>query len=138
MSVFLEKSHPPNDLDLSNALGPSKRCWDEIIRAIQLEYPPIVFEWKHSGAKYGWSLRLLQKKHRILYLIPEKDHFLTAFILSDRSVAAALKSDLPRDVQEIIRSARKYPEGTGFRLEIRTAADVGVVRKLAALKMRPE
>jgi hypothetical protein len=50
-------------------------------------------------------------------------------------VKAAHESDLPVSVLKIIDSAKKYAEGRGVRLEVRSAEDVRNVEKLAVIKM---
>jgi hypothetical protein len=42
---------------------------------------------------------------------------------------------LPVSVLKIIDNAKKYVEGRGVRLEVRSAEDVRNVEKLAAIKM---
>ena len=46
-----------------------------------------------------------------------------------------MDSNLPADVIKLIKTAPKYPEGRGIRLEVRTAADVKNAKKLLAIKM---
>ena len=48
---------------------------------------------------------------------------------------AAHESDLPVSILKIIDNARRYAEGRGVRLEVRSAEDVCNVGKLAAIKM---
>jgi len=92
-------------------------------------------EWKSSGAKYGWSLRLKVKKRNIVYLSPCDGCFRVAFILGDRAVTAARKSDLAKSTQKIIDEAPRYPEGTGVRLMVKAAKDLASIKKLAMIKM---
>jgi hypothetical protein len=42
----------------------------------------------------------------------------------------------PRTVTDLIESAKKYPEGTGVRLDVRNSDDVATVKKLAAIKVK--
>jgi len=55
--------------------------------------------------------------------------------LGEKAVKAAHKSDLSVSVLKAIDSARKYAEGRGVRLEIRSGEDAGNVEKLAGIKM---
>ncbi len=135
LSYFDDKSRQPGDADLAEALGKTKKYWDEIIAHAAKEYEPLTEEWKYSGVKWGWSMRLIRKKRTILYLTPCKDYYFTGFVLGDRAVEAARQSDLPAPVMEVINSAPKYGEGTGFRLEIRTEEDLESSKILAGIKM---
>jgi hypothetical protein len=43
---------------------------------------------------------------------------------------------LPFPVLEVIYSEKKYAEGRGVRIEVRTPHDVSLVEKLAFIKMK--
>lgn len=62
--------------------------------------------------------------------------FRIAFMFGDKAIAAIEASDLPKALVESVRSARKYVEGRGLTIEVRTAEDAVNVRKLIAVKMR--
>jgi hypothetical protein len=55
--------------------------------------------------------------------------------LGEKAVKAAHESDLSASVLEAIDSAKKYAEGKGVRLEVRSVEDVRNVEKLAIIKM---
>ena len=94
-----------------------------------------VREWNSYSPKAGWSLRLKSKKRNIVHLGPCPGAFRVAFVLGDKAVAAARQGALPRRVIKILDAAPRYPEGTGIRLEIKTAKDIAIVEQLAALKL---
>jgi hypothetical protein len=93
-------------------------------------------EWNSYSKKAGWSLRLKRKKRVIVYLAPCRGCFRVAFILGDKAVKAAREVKLPARVLKIIDEAPHYAEGTGVRLEVKTVADVVVVKRLAAVKLQ--
>jgi hypothetical protein len=68
-------------------------------------------------------------------MTPCRKHFLVGFVLGDRAVKAAHDSTLPEPVLAVIDGARKYAEGRGVRLEVRTKKDRDHVMELAAIKM---
>ncbi|MHC4519139.1 MAG: DUF3788 domain-containing protein, partial [Planctomycetota bacterium] len=135
LSALDDKAKRPDDKDLAEVLGRSKARWDELITHVAAEYEPVTEDWAHSGAKYGWCLRLKRKKRTLLYLIPCQRHFLCAFVFGGKATEVARKSALPADVMTTINEARVYAEGRGFRLEVRTKANVATMMKLAAIKM---
>jgi hypothetical protein len=60
-----------------------------------------------------------------------------AFVRSrfgDRAVAAVETSGLPESLIMELQSAKKYAEGRGLRIEVKTKADVRVVLKLIEIK----
>ena len=135
LSILDDKSKRPDDEQLKEVLGRTKRLWDELIAHATEEYEPVVQEWNYSGAKYGWSSKLVRKKRTILYLIPCRRYFLCAFVFGGKATEAARQSDLPPDIMKTIDDAPVYGEGRGFRLEVRKKQDVEVMKRLAAIKM---
>jgi hypothetical protein len=62
--------------------------------------------------------------------------FRASLILGDRAIAAARASDLPKAVLKEIAGARRYAEGTGIRLLVKTAEDQSPVRTLVEIKLQ--
>jgi len=135
LSVFVDKSRPPRDDDLAATLGSTFVFWNELKRLIASRFAPLSVEWGFSSKKTGWGLRLKREKRTILYMAPCKGYFLASFALGEKAVEAARKSDLPASVLKVIDSAKKYAEGRGVRLEVRSTEDVRNVEKLAVIKM---
>ena len=54
---------------------------------------------------------------------------------SPAAVKAARQSKLPKSVAKVIEDAPRYPEGTGVRLTVKAAKDLGAIRKLAIIKL---
>jgi hypothetical protein len=68
-------------------------------------------------------------------MVPCKGYFLASFALGEKAVKAAHESGLPAPILETIDASKKYAEGRGVRLEVRTAADLRGIEKLAMIKM---
>ena len=135
LSAFDDKSHQPTDADLAAVLGRSGGAWDELKSYICAEYQPLVENWQFSGAKWGWSLRLKQKKRAVVYMTPQEKRFQVGFALGEKAVKAARNAKLPDNVLAIIDSAPKYAEGRGFRMEIKTKKELAGLKKLIAIRM---
>ena len=134
-SIFDDKETRPEDVALADSLGGTCSLWDELKLRIEWKHSPLSEEWVFSGKNYGWSLRLKQKKRAVLYMTPCSGYFRVAFAFGEKAVRAAHTSKLPTAVLSLIDEAKKYPEGRAVRLEVRTAKDVDIVEKLAAIKM---
>ena len=135
LSAFDDKSNQPTAGQIQEMLRRTGVHWDGLIAHISAEYAPLDQTWNFSGAKWGWSLRLKQKKRTVLYMTPCKGFFLVGFVLGDKAVKAAHDNNLPGAVLATIDEARKYAEGRGVRLEVRTKKALDHVKKLAAVKM---
>lgn len=135
LSAFADKSHEPRATDLMRTLGRSGGRWNELIAHLETDFAPLEQAWNFAGAKWGWSLRLKQKKRTILYLTPREKFFMAGFALGEKAVTAAHDAGLPAEILTLIDEARKYAEGRAVRLEVRTKADLDNTRKVAAIKM---
>jgi hypothetical protein len=133
--VHDDHPRPPRPADLAELLGRAGGLWDDVKAHAAREFAPISEEWTRPGKKYSWSLRLKHRARTVCYLLPRPRHFLVAFVLGERAVAAAHQSTLPRSVLEAIDAARPYAEGRGIRIEVRTRKDLAQIRTLAAIKM---
>ena len=134
-NAFIGKLEKPTDTDLTEALGPAKALWDELLATLANEYKIDIQEWNSHSRKAGWSLRLIREKRAILYLSPCRGCFFVSFALGDRAVEAARRSKMPPHVIKIINEAKRYAEGTAVRIEMKKPKDSDIVKRLAAIKM---
>ena len=132
---FLEKERPPDGKDLAAALGGTAILWTAIREGLEAGCGPLQEEWKYYGAKAGWTMKLLLGKRNLFFLSPGTGSFMVSFVLGDKAVATLVKSDLPADLIEEARGARRYAEGRGLRLEVRSGREVDIVLKLTAIKL---
>lgn len=135
LSAFPDKATPPSEADLRRVLGAAAPLWADLVVNILTTYEPGTMEWKHAGARYGWSLRLKRKERVILYLTPQRRSFLAGIVLGDRAVAATRAARLPAAVASAIAAARRYAEGTGVRLPVTSRRDLEAIETLVELKM---
>ena len=135
LSVFDDKSSPPCDSALGQALGPAAVLWQELKKRIAKRFAPLEETWRFSGKSTGWGLRLQRGEKTIVYMTPCQGYFLASFALGEKAVQAAQESDLPAAVLEVIDRAPKYAEGRGVRLEVRKKQDLASIETLAMLKV---
>jgi len=135
LSAFEDKSKEPQKDELTKVLSRSAIHWVALVEQVEADYPPLDQSWGYSGAAWGWALRLRQKKRTIMYLTPCKGYFLVGFALGEKAVRAAHSSGLKKSTLDIIDSAKKYAEGRGVRIEVRTKRDRDDILKLASIKM---
>lgn len=134
-NAFVGRSSCPTREEVSAALGPSARLWNQFVEWIEHEKGVTTEEWKSDAPKYGWSLRLKKKDRTIVYLAPCEGCFRAAFVLGDRAMHEARLARFPRNVAETIAGSPHYGEGTGIRLVVRKPADLPPIRRLAEIKL---
>jgi len=135
-NAFIDESAEPTELKLAIALGPAKSLWDKLVDDLAKESGVDIQEWKSVSRKYGWSLRLKLKKRTIVYLSPHHGCFTTSFVLGDKAVKAAHAADLPASVIKELGQAKRYAEGTGVRIEVKSPKEIAIVKKLTAIKLQ--
>ncbi len=133
--TFAGGAKPPTPTELAGALGRAGALWDNLKRRIAATHAPIDEQWVSSGRNHPWALRLRQKKRAVVYLTPQPGWLCASFALGEKAVAAAGQAGLPPAVIELIDRAPKFAEGRAVRIEVRGAADVAIVAKLAEIKM---
>jgi hypothetical protein len=135
LSAFDDKSKKPRASDLKRMLSRTSTHWDNLTTHIASEYPPLDETWSFSGANWGWSLRLKQKKRTVLYMTPCRGYFLVGFVLGEKAVKSAHGSTLPDAILTVIDGAKKYAEGRAVRIEIRNKKDLENAKVLSSIKM---
>lgn len=132
---FAGQAQKPTEKGLAAVLGTSLPLCQELIDDLKRDLRIDTAEWHSAGMKYGWSLRLQLKKRNIVYLGPRDGWFMAAFALGDKAIAACRNANLPPRVLKTISEAKRYPEGTAVRIEVRTPEDAAVVKALAKIKI---
>lgn len=134
-SIFIDKTIMPDNQMLASKLGASYKLWEKIKSPLTSNYGELNEDWKFYGQKIGWTLKLLYKKRNLFFLTPYENYFQIAFVFGDKAVAIIEKSDLPENIIDEIKNARKYAEGRGLRIAVKKQSDVKIVLKLTEIKI---
>jgi hypothetical protein len=129
------KSKRPDDSVLTAMMGKAKKHWDTLINWFNEEHPGLIQEWKFYGEKYGWQLKIVDKKRAILYMIPHQGNFMAALALKEKAIASLKESNLPASLIKEIENAKAVPEGKPARVEVKSKEHVDLVMKLIAIKL---
>ena len=134
-NVFAGQTEQPTESQLVARLGDTHELWQHLVSDLEHELAIDTAEWHTSSVNLGWPLRLQTKKRNIVYLGPCERCFLASFVLGDKAITAARKGDLGSHVLGIIPEAKRYPEGTAVRIEVRWESDLQTVKKLVKIKI---
>jgi hypothetical protein len=134
-SVFMDKSIIPDQHMLEENLGVTSDLWKKIKTHLEENYGPITEDWKFYSEKYGWTLKMLRKKRNLFFFTPLENYFRIVFVFGDKAVAVIEQSDLPKDMIETLKNVRKYAEGRGLPIEVKSDADVENIKKLVKIKI---
>jgi hypothetical protein len=116
-NVFLDKAVQPTAAILAKSLGPRAKYLGELKHHVP---GPLTEQWKHYGKTIGWTLKLLKGKRNLCFIVAGKNCFTISFVFGDRAVEAVERSGLPAELVEQLVNARKYVEGRGVRIEVKS------------------
>ena len=134
-NAFIGNPEQPTEAELEEALGPTKQLWDQLKTEPAQEHDVTTEEWLSYSRKSGWSLRLRRKKRASSTCRRARDCFTSPSLWGTEPCKPARESKLPKRVTTILDQARRYAEGTQFQMEVKKPADVGVIKKLAVIKI---
>ena len=133
-NAFIGKKKEPTDAELTKALGPAKEVWDQLLGELAQEYG-VTQEWKCHSVKWGWSMRVKRGKRTVVWLSPRTGCFGVLFIFGAKAMSAVEQCKLPKSVIKALGEAKKYPEGTGVRLELKKVQEISTLKKMVAIKL---
>lgn len=133
--IFQDAKRPPDDAALAAALGSSKRHWDELLAWLEDARPGLRRAWKHYGAKYGWQLKVEDRRRAALYMIPRHGSFTAALALDEDAVRAVEASRLPAELVRAIAEAPIQREGRAARVDVTSSRHAQQVQRLLAIKL---
>lgn len=133
--MFLDKSDKPNNEMIKAALGRTYKYWESIQNILEEQYGKLIPEWKHYGAKSGWTLKMLLKKRNLFFFGPYEGYFKIAFVFGDKAVKAIEESDLPKALIEEVKNARRYMEGRGLQIDVKKQEQIKDIIKLTEIKV---
>jgi hypothetical protein len=134
-SIFDDKNKKPTDKMLKVALAKTYNLWEEIKKHILSEYGKVTEDWKFYNVRSGWLLKTLLKKRNLFFFIPLKDFFKLSFIFGDKAVETVEASDLPSNIKTTLKNAKKYMEGRGLSIDVKTSEDAEIAKKLVEIKI---
>jgi hypothetical protein len=131
-NVFLDKSAKPTAASFAKALKGRSKYWDELKGHV---HGPVVEEWKYYGKTIGWTKKLLLGKRNLLFLTVRNGYFVVSFVLGDKAVALAQRSSLSEELIRQLVTAKKYVEGRGIRVEVKSRRALEQAKILLDIKM---
>jgi Protein of unknown function (DUF3788) len=134
-SIFTDKDKKPDSQLLKKTIGEAFNYWLDIKTFVDENFGLTTEEWKYYNQKSGWILKLFLKKRNLLFFAAQENYFRISFVFGDKAVAVVEKSDLPAEIINELKSARKYAEGRGISFEVRDHGPVESIKKLLEIKI---
>ncbi len=112
-AAFPNEKRPPAESDLPSALGRAFVPLAKVLERLRSAHPDVAPEWKYSP-RSGWHLIYSRKQRRLFYLIPAHGDFRLSLLLGDKAIAALQTGPCAKNMPALLKTAKRYPEGTAF------------------------
>jgi hypothetical protein len=132
-AAFPDARHQPGDADLKVALGTAAASLETVVANLRATQPAVTVAWQYSDQS-GWYHLLLLKKRRLLYLMPKLGDFRMMMILGGKALAELKAGPHGRQTLKLLKTAKRYPEGTAFTFTHETL-DPGLLAAFLAAKI---
>ncbi len=131
-----EKTNVPTREQLEDLMGKAAPLYSDFLMFIRQQAGEVTPEWKFYSRKSGWTCKHMLCKRNLFFFKPLPGAFAVTYIFGDRATGAVLNSDLPKAIRDELDAARKFAEGRGLRLIIRTPGDLEVAERLLNIKLK--
>ena len=87
-------------------------------------------EWKYYNDGKAWLFRALKKKKTLFWIRILKDTFRIAFWFSDKFEPIILESDLPENIKDEYKNAKRFNKSRCIYIDILDSNDFNNINKL--------
>jgi len=133
---LLDKTTEPDERKVVELLDDKALLWVNLKTFLTENIGSVKEEWKFYSAKSGWTMKVLLVKRNLFFMKPEESTFLIAYVFGDKAVNEVEKSNLPENIKTELTEAKKYMEGRGLRVYVKTNDDLEIVKKLVEIKVK--
>lgn len=135
LAAFPDPMHLPGESELVATLGAAYRPLRSCLSRLHATHPEVTAAWAYSS-RVGWYQIQRLGKRRLLYLVPKRRDFRLSVVLGGKALAGLQAGPARRRIARVLKSARRYPEGTLVNFDRRTA-DADLLTLFLEAKIRP-
>lgn len=133
ISVFADKSRPPSDQEILDALGARQGLWQNLVDFLE-EQCRAARDLVFYGKNYGWAVRFRRGRQALASLYPAWERFTVQIVLPEPQAQEALLLPLGANAHQAIRGAKPYPEGRWLFIQVESELDFEDVHQVLMLK----
>ena len=135
ISYFVDKSHPPEAVEIERVLGKARPLWIQIMEYIATYYK-MTGDMTYGGKNYGWNLWYRKSGKSLASLYPQENAIIAQVVLGREQVEKALTLPLGDNVRRVVHETPSLHDGRWLFIKITTETDVTDVEQLLLLKKR--
>jgi hypothetical protein len=129
-----DKNIIPTDDYIFSILGDKKNHWQSIMTYISHDYDDASGTWNYYNDGKQWLFKMVRKKKTIFWGGIFEDTFRITFYFGDKAEPVIEASDLPHDIKEGFRTAKRYGAIRPISIKVYEHSDVENVLKLIIIK----
>lgn len=126
----------PTDEIISSMVGKKMELWKAILKHSADNYKDVSGDWHFYKDGKQWLFKFVQKKKTLFWASIFDDSFRITFYFGDKAEPAILKSDLPANLIEGFKTAKRFGSIRPVSIVISEQSDVDNVYKLINLKSK--
>jgi hypothetical protein len=134
--ILSDRSVVPTDDYIFSLIGEKKVLWKRIMDHVSQNYSDISGSWNFYNDGKQWLFKLVRKKKTIFWSGIYSDTFRITFYFSDKVIPLLESSDLPVELKDKFRDAKKYGLIRPMSMKIFDDTDVENVQKLVDIKIK--
>ena len=109
--------------------------WKQTLSYLYDNNKDISEEWKYYNDGKSWLFRTLKKKKTLFWIRILKDTFRIAFWFSDKFEPIILESDLPENIKDEYKNAKRFNKSRCIYIDILDSNDFNNIKKLIDIKL---
>jgi hypothetical protein len=106
--VLGDKNIYPSDDILFSIIGDKRVVWEKILSYADENCKNITTEWRYYNDGKQWLFKMQQKKKTLFWTSVLKDTFRITFYFGDKAEPLIEESNLPQNIKDGFRDARRY------------------------------
>jgi len=134
--VLNDKSVMPTEEIVFSIIGDKRILWQKIMNYLHDNHIDITEVWKYYNDGKSWLFRTLKKGKTIFWIRVLENTFRIAFYFGDKAEPLIEQSDLPENIKNDFRTAKRFNTIRGIAIEIADTAEADNAIKLIELKLK--
>lgn len=132
-AAFPDAQRKPTDDELKTVLGPAFASLEPVLASVAKTCPAATVAWQFSN-QAGWYRVAVLKKRRLFYLVPKRGEFRLSLILGGKAIASLQEGPRARATERLLKTAKRYPEGTAFEFTA-ASCDAALIAAMLTAKL---
>ncbi len=134
--LLTDKNAHPTDDYIFSIIGEKKVLWQKIMGHMSSVYENSAGQWNFYNDGKRWLFKMMYKKKTIFWSAISAGTFRITFYFGNKAESVIANSDLPDNIKEEFKTAKRYGLIRPVTFIVNENADVENILKLIAIKSK--